>query len=33
MYSRGKIFKVGELETKCMSHITPQVIHLKKITR
>ena len=33
MYSRGKIFKGGELETKCMSCITPQVIHFKNITR
>ena len=30
---QGEIFKGGELETKCMSHITPQVIHFKKITR
>ena len=33
MYSRGKIFRGGELESKCMSHITPQVIQFKKITR
>ena len=32
MYSRGKIFKGGELETN-VRVITPQVIHFKKITR
>ena len=31
MYSRGKIFKGGELETNV--RVTPQVIHFKKITR